>query len=63
MCPVICSYGQSSPPGINAQLRQVMNIPIQMPLLKNWRDKGIWGISGYIFPLLIFKRAHQRFIK
>lgn len=34
MCPVIFSCGQSSIHGINAQLSQVMNIPIQMAHLE-----------------------------
>lgn len=36
-------YGQIPPTGINAQLSQIMTIPIQIPLLKNWSKEGIWG--------------------
>ena len=61
MCPVACSYGQSSPTGINAQLSQVMNIPIQMLLFKNWRCKEFRALQKTCFLHWFFKRAHQKF--
>lgn len=57
MCPVIFSCGQSSIHGINAQLSQVMNIPIQMADLekKTRIKKAFREIPEYRFSSFLWK--------
>lgn len=54
MCPAICSFGQSSPTEINAQLSHD-NLNSNASLEKTGVKKAFEAILEYIFSSLIFK--------